>query len=334
MLPEPKLLFQQLQIIAGTEGGAREYFQLLITDLVKLEHPTAGEVEAPGGHDWGIDTYFGSFDDSMVVWQCKFFLEWTGETQRKQVRDSFKQIVSKAKDHGIRLDAWILCIPINLPPEEQKWFDTWSAKQRRDHGVSPALWSGSDLRHKLLRPDADHVYRKYFEAARPIESVEDLAIVDDLSEFDDALFVRQMHEAGHLETDAARGLFFAADALFRDISARGDTAANQGMKELHLEVHHIWEQRFNGALATADTEGRMAGLIDQVVREAGEMTDPVGIRLRAAHRRGVAHRLVEDARAGWVTHWRNVAAEHKAGRSETSGDPIEPELADSGSVEP
>lgn len=312
MLPEPKILFQQLQTLAGTEGGARERFQMLVTDLVKLEHPTADEVEGPGGQDWGIDTFVGSLDDAITVWQSKFFMAWTGDVQRKQVRDSFKQVLTRASENGITLNVWILAMPINLAPEERKWFDTWSVKQRRDHGVTILLWGGTELRHKLLRADAADVRREYFETIKATTGVEGVATSDDLSEFDDALFVRQLHEAGLVETDAARGLFFAADALFRDIAARGDSEALDAIKELHLEVHNIWEQCFNGALSAADANGRMTGLIDRVIKEAGGVADPAGLRLRPAHRRGVAHRLVEDAQAGWVTHWRKVADDHKA----------------------
>jgi hypothetical protein len=44
---------------------------------------------------------------------------------------------------------------------------------------------------------------------------------------------------------------------------------------------------------------------------AAARTDPPALRLRAPHRRGIAHRLVEDRRAGWVKHWRNVADVHE-----------------------
>lgn len=311
MLPEPKILFQQLQTVAGTAGGARERFQLLVTDLVMVEHPGADEVEAPGGQDWGIDTFVGRLDTTITVWQSKFFMDWSGETQRKQVRDSFSQIVSKAKSNGITLQAWILALPINLPPAERKWFDTWSSKQATVHGLTIELWGGAQLRHKLMRPDAAHVYDAYFvaNAGRSL-SAESVSVSDNLAEFDDALFVRQLVVAGQVETDAARGMFFAADALVRDIAAREDPRSIAAIAELHLEVHHVWQQQFNAAVEHADAVGRMPGLIDGVLKGAEAIGDPEGLRLRPAHRRGVAHRLVEDAKAGWVTHWRAVAVEH------------------------
>ena len=55
----------------------------------------------------------------------------------------------------------------------------------------------------------------------------------------------------------------------------------------------------------------MPGLIDNVLQDAGSCADPEGLRLRPAHRKGVVHRLVENAKAGWVRHWRTVAENHE-----------------------
>lgn len=319
MLPEPKLLFQQLEARSITEGGAREVFQMLVTDLVSLEHPTAAVVAAPGGQDWGIDTYVGRFDDTLTVWQSKFFLRGVGPSQQQQIRESFKQVLDQATANELTIDAWFLAVPCDMAPEERRWFDGWAGRQAREVKFPLSLWGGSDLRRKLMRADAEDIRRDYFGGVLTTSPrSETVVIKDDLSEFDDALFVRQLHEAGRAETDAARGLFFAADALFRDLAARGDEAAISAMGELHLEVQYLWEQHFNQSLPQADAAGRMAGLIDQVITGAGNVPDPAPLRLRPAHRRGVAHRLVEEGRAGWVAHWRQVADHHQLARVATT----------------
>ncbi|NGY66486.1 hypothetical protein G7043_47160 [Lentzea sp. NEAU-D13] len=101
LLPQPAVLFALFQAEAGTVAGAREAFQMLITDLVGVRYPAANEVAGPGGGDWGIDTYVGRLDDSVVVWQSKFFPTWAGNDQQQQVRDSFKQLMTKAKSEGL-----------------------------------------------------------------------------------------------------------------------------------------------------------------------------------------------------------------------------------------
>ena len=308
-LPTSPILFNQLRMIAGSDQGAREIFQAFVFDLVHVLYPVVNTIAGPGGFDWGIDTYFGRLDDSVSVWQAKFFLEWEGETQRKQVRESFKELVKKANEHGFKIDAWTLCVPCILPPDEQRWFDGWVTRSKK-YGIRMSIWNGDTLRSLLGKPDAYHLFRPYFLADDAAESAETLTTTDDVSGLDYALFVRQLEEAGHFENDAAKGLFFAAEALVRDVSARGNPVAIAALKELHLEIQSRWESRFNALAPGADGDGRMPGLIDETLKEAATMPDPTGIALRPAHRKGATHRLVEDKRAGWVIHWREIASEH------------------------
>jgi hypothetical protein len=285
---------------------------MMVTDLIAVRHPTANEVAGPGGSDWGIDTYVGQLDDSVVVWQSKFFLEWKGEDQRGQVRSSFHELVTKATDKGFRVDAWTLVVPSVLPPAEQQWFDNWASRMRQKHGISRiTIWNGVELRRQLMQEDALTVREEYFPDFHIVASPEPVEIADNLRDLKTALFVRQLEEAGYLETDAARGLFFAAEALAKDLAARGNAIGVAALQELHLEIQNIWEQRFNSHLPYADAKGRMAGLVERVSQDAASCGDPDGLRLRPTHRRGIVHRLVENAKAGWVVQWRDIAASHE-----------------------
>lgn len=322
-LPSSAILFNQLLVIAGTEQGARQLFQMFVFDLISELYPAVNTIAGPGGFDWGIDTYFGQLDDSVTVWQAKFFWPWEGETQRKQVRDSFKMLIEKSKEHDFKVDAWTLCVPCVLEPLEQKWFDGWVSRNKK-HGVRMQLWNGDTLRYLLGKVDTIHLFRKYFLSDVDAPSVELVTTTDNISSLDDALFVHQLEEAGHLENDAAKGLFFAAEALVRDVSARGNPLAVAALQELHLEIQSRWESRFNALAPTADSVGRMAGLIDQTLIDAVATPDPAGINLRPAHRKGAAHRLVEDKRAGWVLHWRAIAASHDG---EHAGEAIAEQIA-------
>jgi hypothetical protein len=311
LLPACNILFQQFLFYAGTDAAARVKFQMMVTELIAVRYPTANEVAGPGGSDWGIDTYVGQLDDSVVVWQSKFFMDWKGEDQRGQVRASFTELLNKAKQKGFHVDAWTLCVPCVLSPVEQQWFDSWATKMKRVHKVSKInIWNGIELRRQLTQEDADTVRREFFPPVYGAEPSEPVAMAEDLHDLESALFVRQLEEAGYIETDAARGLFFAAEALARDLVARGNVTGVAALQELHLEIHNLWEQRFNASLPLADSNGRMAGFIEFVTKEAASCADPEGLRLRPTHRSGIVHRLVEDAKAGWVSHWRAIASSH------------------------
>lgn len=327
-LAEPELLFRRFEQNALTAAGARAEFELFVLDLVKVEHPAANTIKGKGGNDWGIDTLVGSLNRGrLAIWQCKFLLRWDNATPQQQVRDSFKSVVWHADTMGYTVASWTLCVPGVLSGDQQRWFDGWAARQKRATGVDIKLWNGYDLRHRLLWEDNRVVRAEYFpDTSAPADSatvawpVHDIAETDDISRFDDALFVRQLLEAGEVETDVARGLFYATDALVRDYEAKADTGAIAALKEMHLDAHRLWERRFNAEHSTADASGRIPGLHGRVMSDVETRPDPVGMKvgLRGAHKMGAVHRLVEHEKAGWVTHWRQVLSAHRRERTVAS----------------
>lgn len=308
-LPAVDALFVRFLYDSGDHAAARTRFQRLITDLIGTTVSLATEVSGPGGFDWGIDTYVGNLEGMIAAWQSKFFPKWEGETQRGQVRESFKELIAKAEEKGFKVERWTLCIPCILPPDEQKWLDGWRRKQEREHGITTEIWNGVAIRRRLQLPDSLAVRQMYFsDAEGPIEKkVEELV---DPSLLEGTLFVNQLEAAGLVENDAAKGFYFAAEALARDLEARGTEVEINGLKEITLESHGTWEHHFNAAIATADHSGRMPGLVNTVTDAVGQLPNPPGLALRPAHKKGVMHRLVELARAGWVVDWRDRAKSH------------------------
>jgi hypothetical protein len=308
-LPAVDALFVRFLYDSGDHAGARTRFQRLITDLIGTTVPLATEVSGPGGFDWGIDTYMGSLEGLIAAWQSKFFPKWEGETQRGQVRKSFKELMDKAREKGFKVERWTLCIPCILPPDEQKWLDTWRRKQERDHGITTEVWNGVAIRRRLQLPDSIAVRQLYFsDVDGPIEK--EVAELADPSLLSGTLFVHQLESAGLVENDAAKGFYFAAEALARDLEARGTEDEINGLREIALESHGAWEHHFNAAAPTADASGRMSGLVGRVTDAVGQLPNPSGLALRPAHKKGFMHRLVELARAGWVLDWRARAESH------------------------
>lgn len=309
-LPAPEALFLRFLYDSGDEGSARTRFQRLVTDLIGATLPQVGEVAGPGGYDWGIDTYVGQLDQSVAIWQSKFFLAWSGETQRGQVRSSFKEAVKRAKDEGYEVTSWTLCVPCILPPEEQKWFDGWRSRQTKTTGIAIQIWNGGELRRRLHLADCVTIRELYFREAIPGTPPLEVAQLEDPSTLDRTLFVQQLRAAGHIETDAAKGFYFAAEALSRDIHSRKVPGEISALREIELEAQGTWEDRFNLAVEGADETGRMKGLVIGVTDAVSRLANPVVLPLQPSHKRGVMHRLVELARAGWVVDWRRIAADY------------------------
>src|SRR5205085_5112653 len=76
-------------------AGAREKFEQLCGQLIRSKFPDARGIRVYRG-DGGIDVYKGEFTDSkgLHVFQAKYFPSGLGESQKKEIRESFKRCVT------------------------------------------------------------------------------------------------------------------------------------------------------------------------------------------------------------------------------------------------
>ena len=58
------------------------------------------------------------------VYQCKYFINGVDDPQKAQIRESFKT-ASNSPDFTV--NAWYLCLPVNLSVSEARWFVVASA---------------------------------------------------------------------------------------------------------------------------------------------------------------------------------------------------------------
>ena len=330
-LPEPSQLFARFDADNTSDGAARDRFEQFVTDLVSVQWTEATTVAARNHNDWGIDTFVGDLGGGDIqVWQSKYFLGWQDNGPQDQVRDSFASAQKQATEHANRIIEWTLVVPAILHPKQMHWFAEWSKRSTRATGTRIRLWSGDKLRQRLMSAEAHDVRREYFQHTVAPEGVlaglasaargPAVAFTDDYAAFDDALFVRQLQAAGQQETSAACGPYVAPDALRRDLEAKQSKTELQALRTVQMDIHTVWEMRFNEHAATATASGIMPRLYSTVIVEAAALPDAQGLVLQRAHKQGAAHMLVEEQKAGWVTHWRDIAAAHAASKAELTAD--------------
>jgi hypothetical protein len=157
--------FHQL-IGTGGKDGARASFEALVGQLVGLRYRGMRVVEANPG-DWGLDVTVGELDGIISVWQAKFFIDGIEESQKGQIRGSFKQVTKKAAEEGFSLNTWTLCVPVNLDPDALKWWTKWSKAREKETGIALELEAQADLETLLIAPEASHVLRPLLPHGRP-----------------------------------------------------------------------------------------------------------------------------------------------------------------------
>ena len=110
------------------DAGAREIFEKICSELL---YSCFGEdthnIRVSQG-DGGIDILVGDFTKPIENYQCKFFLDGIGDSQKQQIRESFE---SALESEEYKMKKWILCVPCCLSAKEFKWWSTWSAQKKK-----------------------------------------------------------------------------------------------------------------------------------------------------------------------------------------------------------
>jgi hypothetical protein len=335
---EPPINFYVHQIRAANAAGARDEFEQMLRDLVAVCHRGARLIAANPG-DWGIDVVVGDLARQIVIWQAKYFLPVVTKGHQAQIRDSFSSAIAAAKKHGHQVRRWILCVPANMDAPTDKWWTGWKKRAEKASGVKIELWNEGELRERLISPDAANVRRHYYDLYQPTAEAQQAPpkVVpvqpDKESALETALFIRQLREAGHKQVSSAKLQFFNAELLAREVVDKDVPAEVDALVEADATLHSIWEATYNESeLDTNDPNMHSlhASVMSQIRGMGGSW--PSALRSTPVHRCGMMHRIVEDARAGWVSHWENVVAEHRAQQPSPVLAP-EPRAADAESVE-
>jgi hypothetical protein len=137
-----------LQLIYGV-AGARDKFDDLAAQLVEGEHPGATKVRVKRG-DGGVDVRVGEVTDpgGIKVFQCKFFPLGIGDSQKDQIRDSFKECRDSKE---FKTKDWTLCLPVDLSQDEAAWFETWRRKQSSSGIQINDVWGATKLEGLLYQ---------------------------------------------------------------------------------------------------------------------------------------------------------------------------------------
>jgi hypothetical protein len=311
--------FRRHAVDLGSDEAGRVSFHRMLSALIGIEFPNATDVRPDPG-DWGIDVFVGSLVDTVMVWQSKYFYTDIGKSQRQQILDSFASAMQNATSQGYTIEAWTLCVACELSAPERKWWDGKVREWAKTHpDLTIALWDAPVLRRRLMSPDASHVLNEFYGArlgesptgSRPSPAISG----EETPDYATTLFVKQMRVAGIERTDAQRKAFFNADLLARDVDARAIPEEIAAMSELDGMLLAGWED----SVANPDTApnandygGSARKLFGAVMTRSEAVSSPAELSIRPIHGRGLMHRIVEDARAGWVHDWELVADGHRS----------------------
>ncbi|GAA1015607.1 hypothetical protein Aple_009330 [Acrocarpospora pleiomorpha] len=308
--------FNVLHVRAGSKDGGRATFEKLVQDVVGIKYPDVSTIEANPG-DWGIDAYVGSLVEGAVsVWQSKFFIDGFDKSQQSQVREAFESACKAAKDEGYELLTWALCMPCNFDGPNEKWWQGWKKRKEKETGVAIDLWNEIRLRQMLLTDEGAVIREYYFNPTAAIaDSVNRPTVrLEDLDQYEGALFVKQMHEAGLIACDEAKEEFFNAEIFTHEVNDKAIPDEVAALNDSRAVLASLWAQRFNTAVQS--NSGRLLpGLYERVMDAVRDYhpSMPSFLKCGLIHAYGVVHQRVNDGRAGWVRNYKEIANLHFSG---------------------
>lgn len=89
------------------DAGAREIFEKLCTNLLQAQHgEDAHNIRVSQG-DEGIDILVGDFQFPIDNYQCKYFIDGIGSSQKAQIEHSFDRAIHS---ENYSMQKWILCV--------------------------------------------------------------------------------------------------------------------------------------------------------------------------------------------------------------------------------
>lgn len=144
------------------EAGSRSKFEEICESLYRSEFQSRNvrKVKVNKG-DGGIDIFIGEIGiEPIDVIQCKFFINGVGESQKSQIRESFKTVINSKE---FKTKSWTLCIINTFDLQQNKWWCSWKRRTENEYNLTNEfikLKDGNELVYLLKK---NNLYTTAFE---------------------------------------------------------------------------------------------------------------------------------------------------------------------------
>ncbi|WP_304509170.1 ABC-three component system protein [Anaerotignum sp.] len=289
------------------DHGARDIFEKICIQLFQKKFENAYAVQASPGDD-GIDVLVGDLDKHMIVYQCKYFIDGIGATQKSQIKESYKTVTEKYK-----VAEWYLCVPILFTVENHKWWSNWKTEKQQDDNLKVELMDGSRLLMILQECDMyDRVfdedlrlalkeiknYLKEENARIYNEIIYDINDFSDIS-YKDCIFVKMLESANIFDIDDYKNDFFNAEIAKQKILSKGQTKEEIAYNQLQKKLRSVWKTQYN--MYKHPTDGNeLANNTYLRIEDLDTTTLKSSNDISLLAKKGMRHQLAEDKKLGWV----------------------------------
>lgn len=304
------------------DAGARDIFEKICIELFQKKFENAYAVQASPGDD-GIDVLVGDLDGDIIVYQCKYFIDGIGDTQKAQIRESYKTVTER-----YNVVEWYLCVPILYTVDNHKWWSEWKNKKQQKDNVKIDFYDGSRL--LMLLKECDMYDEIFDEDVRNMlaEILEHLnsenlriynEIIYDLNDFsdisyDDCIFVKMLESANIFDTAEYKNDFFNAEIVKQKIVSKGQSKELLMYKQLLSKLKSIWGTQYNMHKHATDGQDLLNNTylrVEDLDTTALAASDDINLLAK----KGMLHQLADEKQIGWVENYLKVLEKYMEGDS-------------------
>ncbi len=298
------------------DAGARDIFEKICTELLQSRFGSDAHNIRVSQGDEGIDVLVGDFTKSIDNFQCKYFIDGLGNSQKTQIKKSFKSAI-EASDYIMK--KWVLCVPCILSAKEFKWWSEWSGEIHKIYGIEVALYDGGYLISQLKKYDLydrafDDDIRKrldevlsYIESEKARISNEIILLLDDVEadDYGNMLFVKKLENAKINLIDGCKRDFFNAEFAEYIIKSKGDSERIRLLDNLKRKVHTFWETQYRRYQDENDGNDLLTRTYERI-----EDADTTSLscsplpEISLMAKKGMLHQWAEECSIGWLKDYK------------------------------
>lgn len=295
-------------------SGAREIFENICISLFQQMYGPKAKSVAISQGDGGIDVLIGDLPSPDYVYQCKYFTDRLGSSQKQQIIKSFQTVVNKYK-----VTKWALCLPMIMNEKELLWWSKWKDEQKLNTGITIELCDGSYLLTELKKTD---LYTKTFDddirimletilkalKANQKEIFNSIIYgIDDIPdielEYNDAIFVKMLESANIEFIDDCKVEFFNAEISIQESISKDESEGIRIYNILKQTIYSIWKTQYNVYKHPSDGNNLLNNTYLRI-EDLNSSTLQIGSNeYSLLSKKGILHHLANDKKIGWIENY-------------------------------
>lgn len=307
------------------DAGAREIFEKLCTNLLQAQHgEDAHNIRVSQG-DEGIDILVGDFQFPIDNYQCKYFIDGIGSSQKAQIEHSFDRAIHS---ENYSMQKWILCVPCSFSSAEFKWWSEWKGQQQRIHQIEIALFDGtyliSELKKSGIYDEAfdDDIRKKLDEILEGMRhektrlAEEIIVMLTDItpSDYDSMIFVKKLENAKIEMIDGCKRDFFNAECVEYIIESKGDSECIRLLQNLKRKVYEFWETQYRRYQRDDDGNDLLTRTYERIEdADTSALSCSVLPEVSLGAKKGMLHQWAEECSIGWLRNYKEKLEEFLEG---------------------